>query len=160
MALFLYFKRRDITRSCPLHLPTQKFAPLLIQISAKGVASMESTLLNRCYDWKGSCWAWCCSQLVHPRPLDMGVTSYHSHFKIRGHSCMRARRVWFKPDPTTNFLPRITTNLSIHENFTPPPKYLLYGILTTQKDKYTTIPQLQECRKHSAIKTHPQALPQ
>ena len=47
---------------------------------------------------------------------DRLVNSYHSfHWETRGHSSTRARGVWFRPDPTTIFLPRITTNPCIHE---------------------------------------------
>ena len=75
------------------------------------------------YDWKENCWAWCCNQLVHPRPLYTGgnLVPHSFHFKIRGHCSMCAQGVRFIPDPTTLFLPRITTNPSIHKKFTPPP---------------------------------------
>ena len=106
MALFQY----------RLHLPTQKLAPLSIQTIAKRGASMESTLLIG----KRAAEHGVVANLCIPDCIILVVTSYYSfHFKTRGHSSTRARRVWFRPDPTTLFLPRITTNLSIHENFTP-----------------------------------------
>ena len=62
------------------------------------------------------------ANLCIPDRFILVVTSYHSfHFEARGHSSTCARWVWFRPDPTTNFLPQITTNHTIHENVTPPP---------------------------------------
>ena len=68
------------------------------------------------------------------------VTSYHRFLsETRGHCSTRARGVWFRLDPTT--LPRITTNPSIHENFTPPPPknthYTVFPI--TRSVRYSVI---------------------
>ena len=57
------------------------------------------------------------------------VTSYYYfHFETRGHSSTRARGVWFRPDPTTTFLTRITKNPIIHEKY---PLYCIEDILST-----------------------------
>ena len=44
---------------------------------------------------------------------------YPRMISYRGYCYTCARWAWFRHYPTTNVLPRITTNPSIHENFTP-----------------------------------------
>ena len=71
------------------------------------------------------------ANLCIPDRFTLVINSYHSfHFETRGH-CSRSMRVpgvWFRHDPTTLFLPRITTNPSIQEIYISPEKYPLYGM--------------------------------
>ena len=64
-----------------------------------------------------------CSQLVYPRPLYTGgnLVPHSFHFETRGLALRVREGCGLYLTRPRFFLPRITTNPSIHENLPPPP---------------------------------------
>ena len=131
MALFRYFKRREIASSCPTtsiaSSNTEVRSAIDSNNSKKRGQYGRYTPEQKAMIGKRAAEHCVVVNLCIPDRFVLVVTSYHSHFEPRGHICTHARGVWFRSDPTSIFLTRITTNPGIHENFTPQ-KYPLYGI--------------------------------
>ena len=125
MALFRYFKRKGNSKKllinihCIFQFSEVRSAIESINSKKRGQYGKYTHEQNAMIGKRAAEYG-VVANLCIPDRFILVVTSYHSfHFKARGHSSTCACRVWFKPDPTTTFLPQITTNHTIHENLTP-----------------------------------------
>ena len=107
MALFWYFKRKEIARSCPSRSSTSSNPEVCSAISSNNSKKRgqygKYTPEQKAMIGKRAAEHGVVANLCIPDRFILVVTSYHRfHFETRGHSSMHAQGVWFRLDQTTN----------------------------------------------------------